>query len=635
MNPVHNTFFGALRERGVDPSVLDTATGHTTREDGGTLTDALLELGVGPSKLNAALQESHGGGFNPRPPTPEPRAIAMLTPEQARSYKVVPLSFDPVTRTSTILVPDALDEKAQQHLADLTQTRVHPIQTHAATLRALLFEHYAPERVVGEQGDSPPTPADRAALLDEDVARQYSVAPLRVEGRALVVAAANDAGATLGDDLRLVLNRPVRLERVPAHEVTNLVSATYGAKDDARSDDTTPDSVEEAALRDNVVIKTVHDILLHARTIGASDVHIDPRNDGVAIRIRRDGILTDYMTLPKSRERPIVARVKVLAGLNIADSLKAQDGRIRLREPSLHADLRVGTQPTTLGEKVTIRLLREEDAIPELEDLGMSDAAFARFQQLLNLPQGMILVSGPTGSGKSSTLFSFLKRVHTPEVNTLTIEDPVEYELEGINQTQVNPKAGVTFPAALRAFVRHDPDIILVGEMRDAESARLATEAAITGHLVLSTVHTNDSASTITRVIEMGVPPYLLADALKASLAQRLMRKVCSACAVPDQPSDTLLDALQLTRDGLAGGEYLRGEGCDHCRGTGYDGRTAIHELLLVSPEIEEHIFRRDGRVDIAATAARQGTRSLREDALDKARQGITTLDEVLRRTSY
>ncbi len=624
-------FLKALRDAGINDSVLDTAKGHLTREAAGTLIDTLLDLGVPPTRINDALTRTTGATFTTRPPTIDPAATTLLSSERAHELNALPAAFDPITRTSTILVPDALDPNISDALAELTNTRVHLIQTTPPTLKRLIFDNYP-------LGDAP-TPSndeDRNTLLPEETARRYNVAPLRVEGRSLILAAPDTVPSTLADDLRLILGRPVRLERRPAHEVTNYLNSLYGTE---QGNDTPTssarDDIEYQALKDNVVIKTVNDVLLHARTMSASDIHIDPREDSVVMRIRKDGILTDYMTLPKSREKPIIARVKVLAGLNIADSLKSQDGRIRLREISLDADLRVATQPTTNGEKVTIRILQEESRIPELEDLGMSDDVYEHFRELLNLPQGMILVSGPTGSGKSFTLFSFLKRVHTSETATLTIEDPVEYELAGINQTQVNPKAGVTFASALRSFVRHDPDIILVGEIRDVETARLATEAAITGHLVLSTVHTNDAPSTITRITEMGVPPYLLADALKASLAQRLLRATCRACAQPDTPADALLRDLDLTPDDLTGHHILRGRGCEACRGTGYDGRIPIHELLLVTPEIERAIFDRAGRLEIAAIAQQQGTRTLRQNALAKAYAGITTLDEVLRRTAY
>ena len=630
----HPPFLKALREAGINDSVLDTAKGHLTREGAATLIDVLLHLGVPATRLNDALARTTGATFATRPPAVDANALALVGAPRAHELGVVPAAFDPITRTSTVLVPDALDPDAEATLSDLTNTRVHLVQVPPATLKRLLFDHYplsdAPRTAAGDE-------RERAGLLDEATARRHNVAPLRVEGRALVLVAPDGAPGTLADDLRLLLGRPVRLDRRPAHEVTNYLNALYGlpGESDAATAVAEREDIEYQARRDNVVIKTVNDVLLYARTNGASDVHIDPRADSVVVRIRKDGVLSDYMTLPKGREKPIVARVKVLAGLNIANSLTSQDGRIRLRELSLDADLRVATQPTTNGEKVTIRLLQEESLIPEIEDLGMSEDVFARFRELLNLPQGMVLASGPTGSGKSFTLFSFLKRVHTSETATLTIEDPVEYELAGVNQTQVNAKAGVTFASALRSFVRHDPDIILVGEIRDAETARLATEAAITGHLVLSTVHTNDAASTITRVTEMGVPPYLLADALKASLAQRLLRRTCRACAEPDHPSDALLADLALTRDDLEGKQILRGRGCDVCRGTGYDGRIPGHELLIVTPEVERAIFDRAGRQQIAAIAQEQGTRTLRQNALAKAFAGITTLDEVLRRTAY
>lgn len=620
-----------LKKKNVEPGVIDTAIAYANK-DGMPLTDALLTLRLQRPLISSALSQAIGVTFDTDPGAPDPSALKMLEPKQARELQVVPLKHDAITNTTTVLTSSALDPEHEGRVAVATESRVYLVQVPEALIKKLLLQHYGGQ---ARDDDSASLPTD---LLPEEIARQYNVVPLREENGALVVAIPSNASPTLTEDLRIRLQRPIRTERKAAHEVANLLEGAYGPagqREESQAASEEALDVEQAALRDNAVIKVVNDTIRYALSTDASDIHIDPQAENVIIRIRKDGVLNNYMTLPKSRERPIVARVKVLGRMNIADSLKAQDGRIRLRERDLEADMRVATQPTLHGEKVTIRLLQRGDRIPELEDLGMAEDVFEKFKGLLTTPQGMILVTGPTGSGKSSTLFSYLKRVHTSEINTLTIEDPIEYELEGVNQSQVNVKAGVTFANALRSFVRQDPDVILVGEVRDEETAKLATEAAITGHLVLSTVHTNDAPGTVTRLVEMGVEPYLLADALKAVLAQRLVRRVCQHCAQPDQPDPELLEAMKLTPQELEGAKLRRGRGCDHCLHTGFDGRLAIHELLTVTPEIESLVHRRASRGDIAKVAIRDGMRTLRQDGILKAKAGLTTLDEVLKRTAF
>lgn len=630
-SPYLDKFIRELAAKGVEEAVIDTARAYSAKDDA-PLPDALLRLGVAPGLISAALAQSVNVQFDTTPGAPSADALAMLDASEAMRLGVVPHKYDAITNTMTVLTASALDPDHEAGVAAVLRGRIYLVQVPSSTLKKLLLQHYGKGEGASDGGSELP-----AHLLDEATAREHNVVPLREEGRALVVAASTNASPMLVDDLRLLLGRPVRAERRPAHEVASLLDSAYGdavAPVAVAADEEEVD-IEQAALRDNAVIKVVNDVFRHALSVGASDIHIDPRPDSLVLRVRRDGVLTDFMTLPKTRERPVVARVKVLAKLNIADSLRAQDGRIRLRERDLEADMRVATQPTSHGEKVTIRLLQQAHNIPELEALGMAEDTFKQFKSLLHLPQGMILVTGPTGSGKSSTLFSFLKRVHTPEVNTMTIEDPVEYELEGINQSQINVKAGVTFPNALRAFVRHDPDIILVGEIRDQETAALATEAAITGHLVLSTVHTNDAPSTVTRLVEMGVEPFILSDALKAILAQRLVRRVCLQCATPHDPDPDLLEALGVTAQDLEGARIVRGRGCDACLHTGYEGRMAIHELLIINPEIEAMIHRRASRGEVTKAAEANGMRSLRQDGLMKAMAGLTTLEEVLKRTAY
>lgn len=628
-----DSFTDALKELNVTDQVIDTAIGHTTRDDT-SLPEALYRNGVDVSIITQALQLSGNGRFILAPEPPQQEALQLLPPNEARKYGIAPYTYDPVTRTATILTQNLLSPAELEEIKRITGVAV--LHT-AQTVKSALSQTQAAYATDSTSVEEPEDTVDRASLIPETIARRYNIVGLRKEHNTLIVAASETASPNLAEDLRFTLGTSVRLERRVAHEVTNLLQQTYGetTKRDSTNLDPNQAQVAQATEEENLAIREVNNMIRKALTIGASDIHIDPTENNTHIMLRLDGERIPHMRVPRSLHASLVARVKVLASMDVANNLKHQDGRIRIRDHTLDADLRVATQPTIHGEKVTMRILQSEQNIPTLEQLGMSPHVFNSFKQLFHLPQGLIFIAGPTGSGKSSTLFTFLKQVHTPAKNTMTIEDPIEYELHGINQSQINDQAGVSFASALRAFVRHDPDIILVGETRDSITAQLATEAALTGHLVLSTIHTNDAPSTVTRIIEMGVEPYLLSDALEAVLSQRLVRKICLNCIEPYEPDDNILAALGIPREELDGIELKHGRGCEECANTGYKGRTAVHEIMMITPAIEELILKRSGRGEIAARAYREGTRSLRYDALQKAYQGITTLDEALKRTTH
>ncbi|HQN48140.1 MAG TPA: ATPase, T2SS/T4P/T4SS family [Caldisericia bacterium] len=376
------------------------------------------------------------------------------------------------------------------------------------------------------------------------------------------------------------------------------------------------------------IIRLMNQIMTEAITSNASDIHMEPQKRYLRIRYRIDGVLRDTMNLPKNIQPGIISRVKIMANLDIAERRRPQDGRINLKFRGREIDLRVSVLPGIFGEKVVLRILDKEKSLIPLEQLGFSKESLEIFKTLISQPYGMILITGPTGSGKSTTLYAILRILNSPEVNILTIEDPVEYQLDGITQVQVNPKINLTFANALRSFLRQDPDIILVGEIRDKETAQIAMEAALTGHLVFSTLHTNDSFSAPTRLIDMGIEPYLIASSVIGVTAQRLVRKICNDCKEEYKPSEFLLKQVGIENyDGV----FYKGKGCIACNNSGYKGRIAAQEILKIDDKIREMILNRNPSTDIKEYAIKNGNISLLQDAIDKAKKGITTIDEVIR----
>lgn len=377
------------------------------------------------------------------------------------------------------------------------------------------------------------------------------------------------------------------------------------------------------------VIRLVNSIISQAISEGASDIHVEPMEDNVRVRYRVDGILQEKQRLPKRIQAGIIARLKIISNMDIAERRIPQDGRLSLKYEGRPVDFRVSSLPSIFGEKIVLRILDKTSSLRPLEALGFSQYNLNKFESIITQPYGMILISGPTGSGKTTTLYSILNRLNTPTKNIITVEDPVEYQLKGINQIQVNEKAGLTFANALRSILRQDPNIILIGEIRDKETAQIAIEAALTGHLVLSTIHTNDSSSIPTRLIDMGVEPFLVASSLIGATAQRLVRKVCQNCKHPVEPSEEVLAHLGFPLE--EGVTFYRGDGCEACGYTGYKGRIAISEILPISPEIQHLILRSASSKEIMAEGKRQGMKTLLDDAMNKAAEGITTLEEVIR----
>ncbi len=483
------------------------------------------------------------------------------------------------------------------------------------------------------------------SLVPEQTARRYQAMPIRLDDDDLLVVAMKDPRHVFAiDDIRLITGK----ELVPAvateETISRLMNRFY--RSDTDMDELATALLEEvggqqqereedtSAIDENALVKVVNNIIREAVLADFSDIHIEPRPDRVQVRVRKDGSLREYMTMPKATSGALIARIKIMGGLNIAERRVPQDGRVRFKDRNVETDLRLSTLPTVYGEKAVMRVLKKAASIPEIEQLGFADYNFRAFEDVISKPYGMFLITGPTGSGKSFTTFSILKRVARPEVNVTTVEDPVEYEIPGINQTQVNIKAGMDFARALRAFLRQDPDIIMVGEIRDHETAKISMEAALTGHLLIATLHTNDSSGAIVRLTEMGIEPFNVSASLIGVLAQRLVRKVCDHCRVEYTPEPDVLRRLELDPKEVAGKTLYRGVGCEKCSGSGYNGRYAIHELLVVDDDIEAAIVREESALEIRDRAMEKGMRTLRQDGVHKAFQGITTLEEVLARTA-
>jgi type IV pilus assembly protein PilB len=387
----------------------------------------------------------------------------------------------------------------------------------------------------------------------------------------------------------------------------------------------------EAAVEDAPIVKLVQAIMTQAVTDRASDVHIEPTEKDVRVRFRVDGVLHEVMHSPKSIQGGLISRLKVMADLNIAEKRVPQDGRVSIRVGSRQLDLRLATLPTVFGEKIVIRILDKSNALLKLSDLGFQEHAYKRYEEAFRKPYGAILVTGPTGSGKSTTLYATLNIVNSIDKHIVTVEDPVEYRLPGVNQIQVNPKAGLTFASALRSILRADPDIILIGEIRDRETAMIAVESALTGHLVLSSLHTNDAPSAISRLTEMEVETFLVASAVDVVVAQRLARLLCEKCREPHVANPEELREAGFDPAKHAQGQFFRAMGCTACSNTGYRGRFGLYEVMPMTEEIERLTVERASSNAIREVAIEQGMRTLRDDGLEKAAAGLTSIEEIAR----
>jgi type II secretory ATPase GspE/PulE/Tfp pilus assembly ATPase PilB-like protein len=406
-------------------------------------------------------------------------------------------------------------------------------------------------------------------------------------------------------------------------------SVTLQAQEDEDSGSATVVELREVG-EGAPVVKLVNAVLIRAIAMRSSDIHIEPHQRRVRIRVRIDGLLQEVMVVPKDLQMPLTSRIKLMAGLDIAERRAPQDGRCTLLAPQGEFDFRVSTYPSVFGETIVIRILDKNAAMIDINKLGMHPSGFKALTTKLQEPQGMILVTGPTGSGKTTTLYAGLHHLNAIYRNIITIEDPVEYQLDGITQANVNPRAGITFATGLRSMLRQDPDVILVGEIRDQETASIATEAALTGHLVLSSLHANDAASAITRLVDMGIEPFLLGGSVSCSVAQRLVRVNCPKCLEQYNPDPENIRRLGLDPAAL----FVRGKGCEHCSNTGYRGRMGVYEVLEMTSELRRMILAGKNASEIQQTAINSGMLTLRQDASDKVLEGKTTIEEVVRVTA-
>jgi type IV pilus assembly protein PilB len=488
-------------------------------------------------------------------------------------------------------------------------------------------------------------------LIPGDVARKSMVLPLRREGRTLTVAMADPTDLGLLQDLKFITRFDVFPVVAGEFTLRALIEKCYDTGDQQQLQDLLKDMedlgedlevveeqedevVTQAQINDAPVVKLINAVLTEAVRRGASDIHVEPFEHELRIRYRIDGVLQEVMKPPFKMKAALTSRVKILASLNIAERRIPQDGRIKLKLHNRVIDFRVSTLPVLFGEKIVLRILDKGNLTLDLTTFGFESKAEADLMRAILNPYGMVLVTGPTGSGKTTTLYSCLQRINTIDTNIMTAEDPVEYNLLGINQVQVRSEIGLTFASALRAFLRQDPNIIMIGEIRDLETGGIAIKAALTGHLVLSTLHTNDAPSTITRLVDMGIEAFNVASAVNLVVAQRLVRRICADCKAPATYSGDELAALGMDFERVQGITLCKGQGCDACGGTGYRGRQGLYEVMALGPEIRRMILRGASVDELRAQAVEEGMLTLRMDGVKKLERGVTTLEEVVKETA-
>ena len=484
-------------------------------------------------------------------------------------------------------------------------------------------------------------------LLPSEVATKFMALPVSRSGRRLIVAMANPTNIFAIDDIKFITGYDVDPHVASEGSLKRALDRAYDSAgtmaDVMKSIDDELSVVEEApevedagaaAADEAPIVKLVNSLIYDAVRKGASDIHMEPYERSLRVRFRIDGVLQEMMSPPFKFKAAIISRLKIMAELDIAERRVPQDGRIKIKVQNRTIDLRVSSLPTIFGEKIVMRILDKGNLNIDLEKLGFEPASMKEFVGAIENPYGMVLVTGPTGSGKTTTLYSALSRVNTPEVNVITAEDPVEYNLDGINQVLVHEDVGLTFAAALKAFLRQDPNIIMVGEIRDLETGSIAIKAALTGHLVLSTLHTNDAPSTVTRLIDMGLEPFNVAAAINLVTAQRLVRRICTNCRVETTYPPEHLEAARLTPEQLQSLKFYKGRGCDACNGSGYRGRQGLYEVMAMSPALRRMIMHGASTDELREQALKEGMLTLRMDGLLKVSRGITTLEEVIKETA-
>ena len=578
------------------------------------------------------MNTASDSAITPRAPTDAPTSAAVVADIVAATGLVAPDRIESARkRTGEGSFADALVAEG--------------VVSSGSLARAVAARHRLPFVDFGQEGVDPAA----ADLIPMRVLERTNALPYQLENGTLRIAVGDPANVQAIDELRLATRYPVEFVVAPPDDIAAELEKIARTARAAQAQTAVLDHVEEMAAEDDEVdlevddgisdgplVRLVNSIIFQAAEDGASDIHFEPQDDALIVRLRVDGVLQEVQRIPKRLAPGVTTRLKVLSKLDIAERRAPQDGRITLNATAVGRllDVRVATLPTVEGEQVVMRLLDKSKRPPTLEELGLSNEMRSRLGEIVRRPTGALLVTGPTGSGKSTTLYAALNEINRPEINVITVEDPVEYRLAGINQVQINVKAKMTFAVALRSILRSDPDVVMVGEIRDTETAKISIEAAMTGHLVLSTLHTNDGPSTLTRLNEMGVEPYLTGSAVSAVLAQRLARKLCANCCEMYVPSSDELARLRISPDvaaTLEGAPFYRKRGCPRCGGTGYRGRLGIFQLLVVTETIQRLAAERASTIEIERAALAEGMRTMWDDGAQKVAAGATSLEELAR----
>jgi type IV pilus assembly protein PilB len=602
-----------LKQKLITPQQLETAL-KLQREEGGKIGEALVRVGaVSEADITETLSQQFGvPSIDLAHFEIDPGVIKVVPGEVARKYGVLPVNK--TGATLTIAMGDPTNVFAMDDIKFMTGYNVEPVVASEIALRKAIDKHYGTPRsvVLKEKAKSTGTPTYTGGDtgLDDVMA----------------------SSALTMDDMASVGLGEINMDEITGLDTGADVDVVRGEEgqeidlsDLAKSSESAP------------IIKVSNLILIEALKAGASDIHVEPYEKEFRVRFRIDGILHNIMALPMRTRDPLISRLKIMAKLDISEKRLPQDGRIKIRlrveERSRDLDLRVSSVPTHFGEKVVMRLLDKTKLQLDMTQLGFDQEPLRRFKDAIDRPYGIVLVTGPTGSGKTNTLYSAIAALNDPTVNIMTAEDPIEFNLAGINQVQMKEQIGLTFASALRSFLRQDPDIILVGEIRDFETAEIAVKAALTGHLVLSTLHTNDAPSTINRLMNMGIEPFLVATSVNCIAAQRLVRRICTQCPEEMETPPQMLIQVGFAPDEVKTLKVKRGRGCDRCNNTGYKGRVGLFEVLAFTDEIRDMILSGASSIELKRKAIEEGMVSLRMSGLQKIREGLTTLDEVLRET--
>ncbi len=600
-----------LKQKLITQEQLETAL-KLQREEGGKIGEALVRVGaVSEADITETLSQQFGvPSIDLAHFEIDPAVIKVVPGEVARKYGVLPVNK--TGATLTIAMGDPTNVFAMDDIKFMTGYNVEPVVASEIALRKAIDKHYGtPRSVVLKERTKQSGPAFNVESSLEDVMA---------------------SSALTMDDMASVGLGEINMDEITGMDTGADVDVVKGEEGQEIDLSDLTKSSESAPI-----IKVSNLILIEALKAGASDIHVEPYEKEFRVRFRIDGILHNIMALPMRTRDPLISRLKIMAKLDISEKRLPQDGRIKIRlrveERSRDLDLRVSSVPTHFGEKVVMRLLDKSKLQLDMTQLGFDQEPLRRFKDAIDRPYGIVLVTGPTGSGKTNTLYSAIAALNDPTVNIMTAEDPIEFNLAGINQVQMKEQIGLTFASSLRSFLRQDPDIILVGEIRDFETAEIAVKAALTGHLVLSTLHTNDAPSTINRLMNMGIEPFLVATSVNCICAQRLVRRICTHCPEDLETPPQMLIQVGFAPDEVKGLRVKRGRGCDRCNNTGYKGRIGLFEVLLFTDEIRDMILSGASSIELKRKAIEEGMVSLRMSGLQKIREGATTLEEVLRET--